>query len=104
MKIWIVIAILAVVLLVVLFWNNKSTTPLSTSPASGATGDPLQDAVANMLGETTGGLNSRTCRRDCDSLCGSLSDKLFGCGDRCNCKRDCESACIKGLNYKSMFP
>lgn len=98
---WIVIAILGVVLIAVLFWNNKSKSPEGTAAlaGSGATGtDPLVNAITGMLAPTAA--TAGDCRSDCDKLCGT---KKITDG-RWQCERDCRSACIAGKPYKTMFP
>ncbi len=109
--IWIIIALLAVVLVYLLFKGKSGTkTPGTFDPNTGTytpvgTGSNMTgflDSLSQSI--PTNPPSASDCRQDCRQICGGLDDKLFGCGDRCQCKDGCKSACARNLDYQNMYP
>lgn len=107
--IYIIIGVLALVLIYMLFKGSKANADESKSSAPGTAGAPPStsatiDNLMTSLNAATNVGNTADCGKDCRRLCAPLSDKLFGCGDKCQCKKSCEADCVKGLDYKNIYP
>lgn len=108
--IFLIIGVLALVLGYLLFFSGKKTASAGTTGAGAdetvpANGTPsLGESLAAVL-ESEPPPSATTCRKNCASICSPCpGGKAFSCGPRCTCKRNCKSSCVKGENYKSIYP
>jgi|GEM_PF-6070595 len=102
--IWILVIILAAVLLFLLFKGTSNSNRAAGSIDGGVAPSSNIPSMLEALQDTTGmGPSPRDCKKDCKSLCDVHPIKIL-CKDRCKCIKACESDCVKGADYKNMYP
>ena len=111
--IYIIIGVLALVLIYLLvkggqggsggrgFLGTSNPVDGTSSAYTGGSnvGALLSEISQNIQPQAT----EENCSKDCRQLC-SVYPPTILCKDRCMCKKECKSSCVKGLDYKSMFP